>query len=317
MKTNRIMALALFLALLGSTACAAAEKSNANTVTITVIELKGNPNGSQDQGLNEGLKRFMTQDGKENVEVKVVTVDRKKALKDSKYKGLNLDYMPLYLVEKNKFTEEKFADAIKYGQLRTSGNFIVFEKQTGNGIDLTKKAVPNQLEVFVMSQCPYGVLAENKLIEAVKQGKMPKNVKVNIRYILNGDVASGFSSLHGSGEWEEDVRQLIVKKYAPEKFWKYLELRNKDYHSSLWNDVAEQAGIDPAMFKKYWNEGLNMLEEEAKYGNANGVNSSPTVIWEGRVKTNMNDLAKIPGFEGLAEVKDSNGNAAPQPTGSC
>lgn len=317
MKTNRIMALALFLALLGSTACAAAEKSNPNTVTITVIELKGNPNGSQDQGLNEGLKRYIT-DGKDNVEVKVVTVDRKKALKDSKYKGLNLDYMPLYLVDKNAITEEKFGDAIKNGQLRTSGNFIVFEKQTGNGIDLNKKAVPNQLEIFVMSQCPYGVLAENKIIEAIKQGKMPKNVKVNIRYIVNAGYGDNFSSLHGSGEWEEDVRQLIVKKYAPEKFWTYLEIRNKDYHSSLWDDAAEKAGLDPKMFKEHWKEGLDMLREEAKYTEENGVNGSPTVIWEGRVRTNMNDLAKLPGFAGLNEVRDSNGNAAPQqPSGSC
>ena len=317
MKTNRITALALFLALLGSTACAAAEKNATNTVTITVIELKGNPSGSQDVGLNEGLKRYMSQDGKENVDVKIVTVDRKKALKDSKYKGLNLDYMPLYLMEKNKFTEEKFGDAIKYGQLKEHGNFIVFEKQTGKGVDLSKKAIPNQLDVFVMSQCPYGVIAENKLIEAIKQNKMPKNVKVNIRYIVSGDATNGFSSLHGSGEWEEDVRQLIVKKYAPEKFWKYLELRNKDYHSSLWSDIAEQAGVDPSIFKKYWKEGMKMLEEEVKYSNENGINSSPTVIWEGRVKTNMNDLAKIPGFEGLSEVKDNNGNAAAQPTGSC
>lgn len=317
MKTNRIMALALSLVLMGTAAFAATSKK-ANTVTITVIGLTGVAGGGQDQNLNGGLENFIKgQNNPNNVEVKFVDVDREAALKDPKYEGLNLDYMPLYLVEKNKITEEKFAEAIKYGQLKANNDFIIFEKQTGNGVYVNRKPIPNQLEIFVMSQCPYGVQAEERIINAMKLDKLPKNVNINIRYIASED-GNSFNSLHGSAEWEEDVRQLIIKKYYPQKFWNYLEIRNKDYKSSLWDEAAEKAGINPKVFKKYWKEGLEMLREEVKHGNEYNVNSSPTVIWEGRVVTNMGSLGSLPGFEEMAKTfGGGSGAAAQQPSGSC
>ena len=259
------------------------------------------------------------QDNPNNIEVKIVDVDREAALQDPKYKGLNLDYMPLYLIEKNKITEEKFAEPIKYGQVKTNDNFIILEKQTGNGVYVNRKPIPNQLEIFVMSQCPYGVQAESRIIDAMKLDKLPKDVNVNIRYIVNyNDKDNKFDSLHGSAEWEENVRQLIIKKYYPQKFWNYLEIRNKDYKSSLWDEAAEKAGINPKVFKKYWNEGLEMLKQEAAHSNEYNVSSSPTVIWEGRVVTNMGSLGSLPGFEEMAKTFGGNtNNGGGQPSGSC
>lgn len=313
MKISRILTFVLSLGLLSAgVAYAASAKKAAKSepVTITVIEMTGNPNGSADESLNEGLKQYI------GGEVKVVTVDREEALKDAKYKGLNMDYMPLYLVEKTKLTEEKFAEPIKYGQLSATEDFIVFEKQTRHGVYANKEPIPNQLEIFVMSQCPYGVLAENRIIDAMKLERLPKDVNVNIRYIVSeGRNGQEFSSLHGAAEWEENVRQLIIKKRYPKKFWKYLEIRNKNYQSSLWDQAAEQAGINPKVFRKYWDEGVEMLKEEIKHSNEYNINASPTVIWEGRVVTDMNSLSAIPGFEGLAQTY----NGAPQgaPAGQC
>ena len=313
MRISKIMTFALSLSLLSAGAVFAApakKATKAKPVTITVIEMTGNANGSQDEGLNEGLKQFI------GGEVEIVKVDREAALKDPKYKGLNMDYMPLYLVEKTKVTEEKFAEPIKYGQLAVTDDFIVFEKQTRHGVYANKEAVPNQLEIFVMSQCPYGVLAENRIIDAMKLDKLPKDVNVNIRYIVSeGRNGQEFNSLHGAAEWEENVRQLIIKNKYPKKFWKYLEIRNKNYQSSLWDQAAEQAGINPKVFRKYWNEGVKMLKEEIKHANEYNVNGSPTVIWEGRVVTDMGSLAEIPGFEGLAQTYGS--AAAQAPAGQC
>ncbi len=317
MKTSKIMSLVLSLAMLSAVAANAApakKSSKTSPVTITVIEMTGNANGSEDESLSEGLKQFIGGD------VKIVKVDREAALNDPKYKGLDLDYMPLYLVDKNKVTEEKFAEPIKYGQLPVQGDFIVFAKQTRHGIYANKAATPNLLEIFVMSQCPYGVLAENKIIDGMKLNKLPKNVKVDIRYIVSAGSKEGeFNSLHGAGEWEENVRQLIIKKRYPNKFWKYLEIRNKNYQSSLWDEAAEEAGINPKVFKKYWKEGLEMLKEEIKHASEYNVGSSPTVIWEGRIVTDMGSLGTLPGFEAFGETFGSgsgNGGAA-APAGSC
>lgn len=316
MKTSKVMSLVLSLAMLSAVAANAApakKSAKADPVTITVIEMTGNPNGGQDEGLNEGLKQFIGGD------VKIVTVDREAALKDPKYKGINMDYMPLYLVDKTKVTEEKFAEPIKYGQLPVIGDYIVFAKQTRHGIYAGKEAIPNQLELFVMSQCPYGVIAENRFIDAMKLNKLPKDLNLKVRYIVSpGRTADDFSSLHGSAEWEENVRQLIIQKRYPKKFWKYLEIRNKDYQSSLWDKAAEEAGINPKVFRKYWKEGVEMLKEEIKHSSEYGVSGSPTLIWEGRVVTDMGSLGTLPGFEAFAETfGGATGGAAAAPAGSC
>ena len=81
------------------------------------------------------------------------------------------------------------------------------------------------------------------------------------------------------------------------------------------DQAAEQAGINPKVFRKYWNEGVKMLKEEIKHAEEYNVNGSPTVIWEGRVVTDMGSLAEIPGFEGLAQTYGS--AAAQAPAGQC
>ncbi|MBQ7392346.1 MAG: hypothetical protein IJV73_06630, partial [Clostridia bacterium] len=84
-------------------------------------------------------------------------------------------------------------------------------------------------------------MAENAVIEAKKNGEFPQDQIVKIRYIVNYDKAEGFSSMHGSGEWEEDVRQLLIAKYYPTKLWQYLAVRNKDYRSSRWDKAMKEA----------------------------------------------------------------------------
>ena len=89
MRISKIMTFALSLSLLSAGAVFAApakKAAKAKPVTITVIEMTGNANGSQDEGLNEGLKQFI------GGEVEIVKVDREAALKDPKYKDV-LDYI--------------------------------------------------------------------------------------------------------------------------------------------------------------------------------------------------------------------------------
>ena len=174
-----------------------------------------------------------------------------------------------------------------------------------------------ELDLFVMSQCPYGVRAENQIIDLMKLERLPKDLKINVRYIASeGRNGNGFDSLHGSAEWEEDVRQIIIREKYPKKFWKYLEIRNKDYRSSLWDRAAEEAGINPRIFTKYWNFGLEKLKEDIKITEDYKVSASPTVIWQGRTVTDMGSLGNIKGLEGF---KQNYGGGAAQaaPQGQC
>ena len=281
-------------------------------IPVTVIALTGNQFGGSDAALNSGLENFL------GAPLDIKIVDRQDALKDPKYQGFNLNYMPLYLIHRTKAVDEKFKEAIERGMLRTTKDYIVMEKETRYGVFANKEAIPNQLELFVMSQCPYGVMAENKIIAAQKAGLIPSNINIKVRYIVSpGRTEDTFSSLHGTAEWEEDVRQAIVQLKYPKKFWKYVEEFNKDSRTTRWDVVAEKAGLNPNIFRKYWKDGVNQLKEDMKLSNEYGVRGSPSFVWEGRVVTDMGGLSSIPGLEGLNQAPAGQGGAAQVPQGQC
>ena len=295
----------------------AQNKNNANQKTgakipVTVIAMTGTQFGGVDAGLNQGLENYL------GAPLDITIVDREEALKDPKYQGFNLDYMPLYLVHRTKTVDEKFKDPVEKGYLKTTKDFVVMEKQTRYGVFANKEAKPNQLELFVMSQCPYGVMAENKIIEAKKAGLIPDNINIKVRYIVSkGRTPNTFASLHGTAEWEEDVRQAIVQLKYPNKFWKYLEEFNKDSRTTRWDVVAERAGLNPNIFRKYWKDGVKQLQEDMKLTQEYGVSGSPSFVWEGRVVTDMGGLSAIPGLEGLNQAPANNNAAAQVPQGQC
>ena len=313
---KKLFSVFAILAICAGFVCAATPKTAAKTakttvkeVSVTVIVMDDDATGGVDSGLNSGLEQVL------GAKLNITTVNRSAALNDPKYQGLNLDFMPLYLVEKNALVEEKFDRYIKSGQIKEHNGQIVFEHQTRNGVYANKELRPMELDLFVMSQCPYGVRAENQIIDLMKLDRLPKDLKINVRYIVserNGEI----SSLHGSAEWEENVRQIIIREKYPKKFWKYLEIRNKDYKSSLWDKAAEEAGINPRIFAKYWKFGLEKLREDIKITEEYNVSGSPTVIWQGRTVTDMGSLGNIKGLEGF---KQSYGGAAVKaaPQGQC
>lgn len=320
MKNVKSLATVLSCMLLVTASFAQSSKKEApavkgKPVPAVIIVLPGDPNGGADQGLTSGLESYI------GAPLSVTTVSRDEALKDPKYKGLNLDFMPLYLIKKTPETTKKFEDAVKNGYLKTNEEYVIFEHQTRNGVYVNRTKIPNQLDVFVMAQCPYGVMAENRIIDAKKLGKIPANVNVNIRYIVGpGSNGEQFSSLHGTAEWEEDVRQLIIKEKFPAKFWKYLEIRDKDVHSSRWDKAAEDAGLNPQIFRKYWDFGVEQLKKEISYSNQYNVSASPTFIWEGRVITDFNGMGQIKALEGLAQTNfgAQGGQGGQQaPSGQC
>lgn len=308
---KKVLTVAFAFLILANIGFAQAKKPAApKTAPITVIVMEDSQFGGRDQALDMGLERFF------GVPLEITTITRAEALGNEKFAGLNLDFMPLYLVHRNALTDEKLGEPVKMGQLKANKDFIILEKQTRHGVFAGNARKPNTLEVFVMSQCPYGAMAENKIIEAQKLGRIPKDIKVDVRYIVSMMPDGSFRSLHGSPEWEENVRQLIIKDKYPNKFWKYLEIRNRDYQSSLWDVAAEEAGINPAIFRKQWKRGLELLKKEAEYSSKVGISGSPTFLWEGRVLTDMGGLAVIPGLAGI--VQSEGGRPAPSaPAGQC
>ena len=304
------------LLLTGSVFAAPAAKAKKTAepkkVEIIVIESGEYTAGQEDPFLTANLGKFL------EMTPAVTKLTPQQAAQREDLEGVVYDFLPLYLVKKNEAVVAKFADPLKQGYLQATDTYILLPHQTRTGVYTTRDVVPNVLELFVMSQCPYGVRAEDLIIQAQKEGKLPTNKEIRIRYIVNHDPQRGFSSLHGSGEWEEDVRQLLIAKYYPEKFWKYLEIRNKDYRSSRWDKAMEDAGINvKKIMKKFDTEGLELLKQEAAHVRDFNVSASPTLLWEGKVVLDFGTAAQIEGFEFFNPRAPQQGARPAVPAGSC
>ena len=294
------------------TAAKAADAKNTPAkIEFIVVESEEYTAGRQDPQLAPGLARFLGGEA----EVTALTYDQ--AQQDPKLANMDYSFLPLYLIKKTPDLRTKLEQQIAAGYVQENDDYLIFPHLTRTGVYREKEAKPGLLEVFVMSQCPFGAMAENLILQAQQEGKIPQDVDIKLRYVVGYTPQGGFQSLHGSAEWEENVRQLLIAKYYPEKLWKYLEIRNKDYRSSRWDKAMEEAGINSKkIMKKFDTEGLELLKEEAAYGQEYNISASPTFLWEGKEVLDFGGVAQKPGLEFLNPALGRQGGPA-APTGSC
>ncbi len=140
------------------------------------------------------------------------------------------------------------------------------------------------VELFVMSFCPYGMQAENIMLDVVDL--LGDKVVIQPRFIVN--VVDGeVQSLHGEYEANENMRQACIwKNYDQETFWNYIKefnpVCNKDNLDTCWKEKAEAAGIDVATIETCFEaEGVSLMEADAAISNQYGVTGSPTLIING------------------------------------
>lgn len=309
------VASALFAAPAKTSKPAAKKEAAKPVVEFIIIESEDYKAGKQDEQLTAGVAGFL----EAQPQVTLKTYSQAKA--DPKLSNMDYSFLPLYLVKKTPHVTAKMADMIKQGYVQETEDFVVLSKQTRTGVYAAQAAKPGVLEIFVMSQCPYGAMAENLVIKGQKDGKIPQDKEIKLRYIVTYDNQTGkFNSMHGSPEVEENIRQLLIGKYYPEKLWKYLEIRNQDYQSSRWDKAMDEAGINSKkIMKKFDTEGKELLKAEADYAQQYGINASPSFLWEGKVKLDFGGVSEIEGFSflnpNLNQPQNGGGQAAP--AGSC
>ena len=216
-----------------------------------------------------------------------------------------LDFVPAYVIEASSAARARLDSEIKAGIFHEVDGWLVYYDHQRKGIYPGRAKVENTLELFVMAYCPYGTQAENALLEAQKNGALPAGFKLEIHYIGDFDKkengAYDFRSLHGQAEWEEDLRQLIIAKDFPDKFYAYLLERNKGIPAASWEDAATKAGISPKKVSDAFEDGKKMLADDFARSTALSIGTSPSFMWEGRTfMVGINELIKIPGFEKVA-----------------
>ena len=141
-----------------------------------------------------------------------------------------------------------------------------------------------EVQLFVMSFCPYGQQAENAMKPVVDLLGSKASIEPHFIVSISGDT---INSLHGEYEATEDMRQACIwKNYDQETFWTYVDYLNNNCDRNnldiCWKDAAKEANVDTAKIEDcVETEGLTLMKAEEQLSNANGVSGSPTLIING------------------------------------
>ncbi|MBI4655968.1 MAG: hypothetical protein HY746_04370 [Elusimicrobia bacterium] len=214
----------------------------------------------------------------------------------------NIDSAPAYIIEDTEAVRSNFANMISAGVFKAMDKYFVYYDRNKKSAYLKNKEERDNLKIFVMSQCPFGIQAENAVIEAVRNKLIPEKTKVEIHFIADAektpDGGYSFKSLHGTAEWEENARQLLIAKKFPDKFFDYLLERNKDVSSSQWEAAALRTGINASEVSGAFEEAKNLLFEDVKLADNLNISTSPTFLVNGKISVvGLGELTKIKGFE--------------------
>jgi hypothetical protein len=200
-------------------------------------------------------------------------------------------YLPLVLFENNVTKSQYISSVSQY--LKPAGDYLSLAigasydplcyKSDGSA-DCTKCSTlsdcrdlkPNQVDLFIMSHCPYGVQATDAMKEVLNT---LKGVTLNIHYIADYDSSTKqFNSLHGAEEVNEDIRELCAKEISPSTYLNYIWCRNSNIASTAWESCATNSSIDVAKLKacSEGDDGKTLLMNDIKIGQELKVDASPT-----------------------------------------
>jgi predicted DsbA family dithiol-disulfide isomerase len=142
-----------------------------------------------------------------------------------------------------------------------------------------------EVVLHVMSQCPFGVQAENIMKEAIEKIGRDR-VDLKLEFIGNEPQPGQLSSMHGENELKGDLLQVCAQKYAPEKLLDLLDCMNKNYREipNNFDGCAQQVGIDGAKIKACadGDEGKQLLSASFKRSQEKGARGSPTIFIAGQ-----------------------------------
>jgi hypothetical protein len=143
---------------------------------------------------------------------------------------------------------------------------------------LTKNADPT-LEVFVVSNCPYGLQMQRILGEIVKN--IP-TLSANIRVEYIGAIQNNkITSMHGDAEAQENLRQICIREEQAAKFWNYLDCYMQAGKSDSCLTSANINKTQLTSCETDSSRGLTYAQNDFVKAQQYGVSGSPTLILNG------------------------------------
>jgi len=213
----------------------------------------------------------------QNLRVKYILHESEEAKKFIKL--FKLTKLPAYIFDKNvkgSISYNRLSNNLLPVQDELDVWYLVDPKTVRPTFLLGRARTPGELTIFVMSECPYGTMAENDFHEVAKRSPG----KIKLRYVLSWDPAdSSFKSLHGESEIYEDRRQAVIQDfYTNAQFWDYLYCFNS---SREVDSCLASVGIDiDSLSDLIAQHGDSLLKLSAAICDSFGINASPTFLWE-------------------------------------
>ena len=190
------------------------------------------------------------------------------------------------------------------------------------------------VNLYIMSQCPYGILAEQNL--GVVYDALNGTFDVSPVFIVNYDASSGsISSLHGEPEVLENKRQKCIYNELGVKAWlEYALCYDDKYYSGTASDTAFAECVDELAIDSVTvvdaciDSGVatKLLVEDAIETGSKGISSSPTIMIVGQdagesvqvsrslrglmdsetLKSEICAMYSVAGIEAVSACSDSN-----------
>ena len=124
----------------------------------------------------------------------------------------------------------------------SGGGFGAHASKEGS-VAMPDKANPGavKVELYAMSQCPYGVQAENGFKDAVE--KLGGDVDFKVEFIGQTGATGELTSMHGPKEVRGDMIQMCAQKHTPKWFQLMLcQNKNSKEVDTNWEACANELG---------------------------------------------------------------------------
>jgi glutaredoxin len=157
------------------------------------------------------------------------------------------------------------------------------QKQREEDSKPAPKSDKPQVDLYVMSFCPYGNKAEDTMRSVYVLLK--EKVDFNFHYIVSAE-GEKISSLHGQPEVDQNEREAcVLKNYGKGRWLDFVTYVNANCGSDgkCWEAGAKSLAIDTAKISGcVSSDGLALMKVDAEISNAAGVSGSPTFIINGK-----------------------------------
>jgi len=149
---------------------------------------------------------------------------------------------------------------------------------------------PGKLQLFVMSQCPYGVQALNAMPEVLTNfGNNRAKIDFRVEFIGQVSEDGELSSMHGQGEVDENIREACAQAHYAKnyEFMDYVICRNKNIRSAEWEECATgpiKADVIRACAEG--DEGRTLVRTSFELAKSLGIGGSPSWLLNNRYEMN-------------------------------